>query len=130
MSHPDSGERVTTVLDFPARDGLAVQAIRVDYAPGEVKEVTLHDGSKIVLKKLDASHDPTDRMAAIRRGENFAESLKSVVVDTTTYDWEGDKPLNRPFVGTVIYELHVAGFTRRPNSGVAAEKRNSGVAVK
>jgi len=34
MSHPDSGERVTTVLDFPARDGVAVQAIRVDYAPG------------------------------------------------------------------------------------------------
>jgi len=46
-------------------------------------------------------------------------------VDTTNYDWEGDKPLNRSFVGTVIYELHVAGFTRRRNSGVAAEKRGT-----
>ncbi len=43
------------------------EEITVDYAPGETKEVTLHDGSKIVLKKLDEkSHDPTDRLAAIR----------------------------------------------------------------
>ena len=33
MSHPDTGEHVTTVLDFPARDGFAVQAVRVDYDP-------------------------------------------------------------------------------------------------
>jgi len=42
------------------------EEIKVDYEPGEVKEVTLHDGSKIVLKKLDNSHDPTDRQAALR----------------------------------------------------------------
>ena len=30
----DTGERVTPVLDFPSRDGLSVQAIRVDYEPG------------------------------------------------------------------------------------------------
>src|SRR3954466_11136174 len=29
-----TGERVTPVLDFPSRDGLSVQAIRVDYEPG------------------------------------------------------------------------------------------------
>ena len=34
MLDSDSGERVTPVLDFPSRDGLAVQAIRVDYEPG------------------------------------------------------------------------------------------------
>jgi len=34
MPHPDTGERVTPVLDFPARDGLTVSAVRVDYAPG------------------------------------------------------------------------------------------------
>jgi quercetin dioxygenase-like cupin family protein len=34
MSQPDSGERVTPVLDFPSRDGLSVSAVRVDYAPG------------------------------------------------------------------------------------------------
>ena len=40
--------------------------ITVDYEPGEVKEVTMHDGAKIVLKKLDNSHDPTDKLAALR----------------------------------------------------------------
>jgi hypothetical protein len=29
-----TGERVTPVLDFPSRDGLHIQAIRVDYEPG------------------------------------------------------------------------------------------------
>ena len=33
MPHSDTGERVTPVLDFPSRDGLVVQAVRVDYAP-------------------------------------------------------------------------------------------------
>ncbi|MEK7788167.1 MAG: 2-oxoacid:ferredoxin oxidoreductase subunit beta [Chloroflexota bacterium] len=41
------------------------EEITVDYEEGEVKEVELQDGSKIVLKKLDRSYDPTDRMAAI-----------------------------------------------------------------
>src|SRR4051812_25630909 len=34
MPDPDTGERVTTVLDLPARDGLVVNLVRVDYAPG------------------------------------------------------------------------------------------------
>jgi isoamylase len=87
-----------------------------------------YDPDKVLLDpyaRLLAIPRRYDRRAAIRPGENFAESLKSVVVDTTSYDWEGDKPLNRPFVGTVIYELHVGGFTRRANSGVAAEKRGT-----
>jgi quercetin dioxygenase-like cupin family protein len=33
MTDPDTGERVTEVLDFPWRDGRRVNAVRVDYAP-------------------------------------------------------------------------------------------------
>jgi 2-oxoglutarate ferredoxin oxidoreductase subunit beta len=40
--------------------------IRVEYEPGEVKEVELHDGSLILLKKVDGAHDPTDRAAALK----------------------------------------------------------------
>ena len=36
------------------------------------------------------------------------------------FDWEGDRPLGREFTRTVIYELHVKGFTAHPNSGVRA----------
>ena len=41
------------------------------------------------------------------------------------YDWEGDAPLRRSFASTVIYEMHVAGFTRHPSSGVTAELRGT-----
>jgi quercetin dioxygenase-like cupin family protein len=34
MPQPDTGERVTDVLDFPSPDGRRVHAIRVDYVPG------------------------------------------------------------------------------------------------
>jgi glycogen operon protein len=65
------------------------------------------------------------RRLASQRGENTATAMKSVVVDTAKYDWEGDLPLQRPFVTTVIYEMHVAGFTRHPSSGIAAELRGT-----
>ncbi|MBU2513046.1 glycogen debranching protein GlgX [bacterium] len=35
------------------------------------------------------------------------------------YDWEGDKPINRPLSETIIYELHVRGFTKNDNSAVS-----------
>ena len=54
-------------------------------------------------------------------GDNAATAMKSVVVDPAAYDWEGDAPLRRPSARTIIYEMHVRGFTRHPSSGVARE---------
>ncbi len=51
--------------------------------------------------------------------------MKSVVTNVRGYDWEGDAPLHRPYASTVIYEMHVRGFTRHPNSGVDAAKRGT-----
>jgi glycogen operon protein len=65
------------------------------------------------------------RKAAIDRGDNCAVAMKSVVADPRCYDWEGDAPLKRPFSRTVIYELHVAGFTRHSSSGVPEGKRGT-----
>ena len=39
-------------------------------------------------------------------------------MDRHAYDWEGDRPLNIPLRDSIIYELHVRGFTRHPSSGV------------
>jgi isoamylase len=58
-------------------------------------------------------------------GDNAATAMKSVVADFSTYDWEGDRRLHRPFSNTVIYELHVRGFTQNPNCNVAPEKRGT-----
>jgi glycogen operon protein len=65
------------------------------------------------------------RRAAAEPGDNTATAMKSVVADPHGYDWEGDAPLKRPFSRTVIYELHVAGFTRHPSSGVPEGKRGT-----
>ncbi|MBB6092898.1 2-oxoglutarate ferredoxin oxidoreductase subunit beta [Povalibacter uvarum] len=39
--------------------------ITAQYAEGHALPVTLHDGSRILLRKLDPSYDPTDRTRAI-----------------------------------------------------------------
>ncbi|MGH9542214.1 MAG: 2-oxoacid:ferredoxin oxidoreductase subunit beta [Terriglobales bacterium] len=40
--------------------------IAVEYEAGSAAEVTLHDGSRLRLRKLGREHDPTDRTAALR----------------------------------------------------------------
>src|SRR4029077_11725528 len=61
------------------------------------------------------------RTAAGGPGDNTATAMKSVVADVSAYDWEGDVPLRRPSSRTIIYEMHVRGFTRHPSSGVSEE---------
>ncbi len=69
-NNPDSNKSYEWVRDHdsPLHDISFVpvrEEITVEYEPGETKAVTMHDGAKIVLKKLAGEHDPTDRMAAI-----------------------------------------------------------------
>jgi 2-oxoglutarate/2-oxoacid ferredoxin oxidoreductase subunit beta len=42
------------------------EEIMVEYEQGEAKEVTMHDGSKVILKKLAQDYDPTNRSEAMR----------------------------------------------------------------
>lgn len=49
-------------LPVPPRDEITVE----DFEQGTVREVEMHDGSIIKLKKLDADYDPTDRWHALR----------------------------------------------------------------
>jgi len=65
------------------------------------------------------------REAARLEGDNAATAMKSVLVDPQAYDWEGDVPLNRPWARTIIYEMHVRGFTAHPSSGVSESKRGT-----
>ena len=43
------------------------EQIEVDYEAGTVKEVELHDGSRILLKKLEEDYDATDAVNALQR---------------------------------------------------------------
>jgi isoamylase len=84
------------------------------------EKVLLDPYGKCVARPMGRS-----REAARRPGDNAATALRSVVVDPSSYDWEGDVPLGRPFAKTIIYEMHVGGFTRHPSSGVASSKRGT-----
>ena len=66
------------------------------------------------------SMDLWNRGAACLPGDNLTQSMRSVVIDPLDYDWEGDRPLNRPMQDSVIYEMHVGGFTRAGNSHVTS----------
>ena len=103
-------------------DGLTAGQLYAFRAAGPFKpELGLRfDGSKVLL-------DPYGRAVAVprkySRGTNAVDAaMKSVVVDPRSYDWEDDEPLKTPFVETIIYEMHLRGFTRHPSSGISTAK--------
>jgi isoamylase len=86
------------------------------------------DADKVLLDPYGlavAVPDGYDRASAKRPGDNARTAMKSVVADPGRYDWGGDLPLKRSFGETVIYEMHVGGFTRHPSSGIAEPKRGT-----
>jgi isoamylase len=104
-----------------------IYAYRAD-GPFEPARGLRFDPGKVLLDPYGRAvvvSDGYSRHTASRYGQNNAIAMKSVVVDPDVYDWEGDAPLRRPFATTVIYEMHVAGFTRHPSSGVAPERRGT-----
>ncbi len=70
------------------------------------------------------------RADALTADDNVATSMRSIVIDTSGYDWEGDQPLRRPMEETIIYEMHARGFTRSPSSGVAQPGKFAGIIEK
>ena len=50
------------------------EQIEVDYAPGEVKKVVMHDGSTVLLKKLEEDYDPSNTLQALSRLHEAVEA--------------------------------------------------------
>jgi quercetin dioxygenase-like cupin family protein len=86
MPQSDTGERVTPVLDFPSGDGLAVQAVRVDYEPGGFTSGThrhpagayvyviegsvlfgIENREPVVLKAGDSFYEPPGALHSVSR---------------------------------------------------------------
>ena len=104
-----------------------IYAYRV-YGPMAPERGLRFDGDKVLLDpyaRAVVGDETYSRSAAASPGDNCDRALKGVVVDSSTYDWEGDTFPRIPYASTVIYELHVGGFTRNPNSGIAPHKRGT-----
>ena len=54
------------------------------------------DGRGVVVPKSYS------REAAQQKGDNAADAMKSVIVDPSLYDWEGDSPINRLPTHTIV----------------------------
>jgi isoamylase len=98
------------------------------YGPWDPARGMRFDHTKVLL-------DPYGRAVAVPKNysrdallderESPAAAMKSVIVDCRAYDWEADVPLKRPNSRTVIYEMHVRGFTQHPNSGIEGGLRGT-----
>ncbi len=112
----------------------------------------LFDGDKALIDPYSKGNSKTlwNRERACIPGDNLAFSMRSVVIDTTRYEWEEEdsiaakkkydifefnearsgKNIPQELNEIIIYELHVGGFTRSPISGVTAPGTFLGVIEK
>jgi 2-oxoglutarate/2-oxoacid ferredoxin oxidoreductase subunit beta len=100
----------TKSFDYVREHNIAVNAldviigrepIEVEYAEGESQSVAMHDGSTIMLRKLDADHDCRDRSAALATLERCRVS--------------GEIATGLIYINEEADELHeILGTTTRP----------------
>jgi glycogen operon protein len=95
-------------------------AFRID-GPDDAQNGDRFNANKVLISPYARGISKTlwKRGDAIGPHDNLSTSMRGVVDDSSGYDWEGDRPLNRPIHESIIYELHVGGFTRSPTSQVS-----------
>jgi quercetin dioxygenase-like cupin family protein len=109
MPYSDTGERVTSVIDFPSRDGLVVNAIRVDYEPAGYTSGThrhpagayvyviegsvifgLDDDEPVVLKAGESFYEPPRALHSVSR--NASQDLPASLIAFFVLG-EGESPI-------------------------------------
>ncbi len=96
--------------------------------PWRPYEGTRFDPEKVMLDPYGREvvlGDHYERWAACRPGSNLATCAKSAVVDLSSYDWGNDQSPSHPMSRSIIYEMHVGGFTKDPSSGLSKDQRGT-----
>jgi len=126
------------------------------YGPVDPSRGYRFDGNKVLIDPYSRGNNKKlwSKEKACMPGDNLAFSMRSVVINTSLYELEdeleggnkstaeeihkilrsnkkfSDKKKLQEINGTIIYELHVGGFTRSPTSGVKVPGTFSGVIEK
>jgi glycogen operon protein len=76
------------------------------------------DNKKVLLDPYAKAISGPSLWRTATRKASQAGNWRGLLVDDT-FDWEMDQPLNRHLADSVIYEMHVRGFTRHESAGTA-----------
>ncbi|HEY7168874.1 MAG TPA: glycogen debranching protein GlgX [Candidatus Binatia bacterium] len=69
--------------------------------------------------RLALGYDPFSAQKDLSMSEvDNVSTAPKCVIRHEDFDWQGDQPLLRPWSSTVIYELHVRGYTIHPSANV------------
>jgi 2-oxoglutarate ferredoxin oxidoreductase subunit beta len=92
------------------------EEIRVQYAPGESISVPMHDGSSVLLRKLDPDYDPTDRVRAAAYVQERAQKNEYVTglihVDTSRRDFHEQHGTTQSALNAVPFERLCPGAAK------------------
>ncbi len=103
---------------------------RLDQTENTEKQVLRLDSSIVLIDpyaKALSGHEKWGRTEPERR--KSPRGWRSLVVEDQ-FDWEYDQPLNTPLSQTIVYELHVRGFTQNANSEVQSRGTYDGLVEK
>jgi len=92
---------------------------RVD-GPWSIKAGHRFDANAIVLDPYAQAVSGGQRWGApdVPHGKDEGRLTRRCQLITSAFDWQGDASPNTPLAQTVIYELHVRGYTQHPSAGV------------
>lgn len=111
-AHTREHMRETVYADYMG----AHEEIVAQVKPGEYRQVTMHDGSRVGLRRVDDNYDPTDRISAISYIEKYR--AEGAVVTGLLYVEESSE------------EMHTTlGSTETAMSNLSYEQLNPGAAA-
>jgi glycogen operon protein len=90
---------------------------RADCSPNPAPHLLRFDREKVLIDPFSRSVAGLERWGEVAAAKGRLEQLRSRVVDEE-FDWGHEHPLAVPLADSIIYEMHVRGFTRHPSSGV------------
>jgi glycogen operon protein len=102
---------------------------RADCVPNGRPHLLRFDPRRVLVDPFAKAVVGLERWGEVAAEKGRLERLRSRVVDEE-FDWGHERPLCVPLADSVIYELHVRGFTRHPSSGVAHPGTFRGVVEK
>ncbi|RKR76403.1 glycogen debranching protein GlgX [Frondihabitans australicus] len=143
---PDGGDPVETRTWLTERTGYvfhgfvgevgagARYGLRVD-GPWDPANGLRHDVEKLLLdphaRAVEGSFDWGQALFShdfgsetARNDEDSAAAMPKCVVTDDSFDWEGDRRPHVPLAETIVYEVHVKGFTKQ-HPGVPQELRGT-----